>query len=300
LTLTRRTALGTTALGLASGPAAAARRPPPGRGAGLLGRKTVEVAIATITCDGFGDEDFGPAFDTIPRLGVRNVEFNCWYARNLTPAGLEGIKRRCQATGLRPVSLQGNGFVAGDRTEIAREVHRLLWLLESCRRLGCRIVKCTGSGRGSRGGLDGLIEVLREIAPVAEAQGILVCLENHHNNVLERPEDYDAVFSALPSRALGMCLDPAHFNAAGVDLHGLVDRFAERIYHVDLKDNAGPGAHDAVPYGTGVVKLEALVEHLLDKGYKGYLVVEYAKAKRGTVTAEDLAAGVRLARRFER
>jgi sugar phosphate isomerase/epimerase len=305
----RRALLRGGALGLATAPApappvagaAGARSGAPrlGMGAGLLGRKRIEAAIATITCDGFGDEDFKHAFATIPRIGVKNVEFNCWYARNLTPAGLESIKARCRRAGLVPISIQGNAFVAGEGHDLAREVHRLLWLIESCRRLGCRIIKCTGAGRGTRGGLEGLRKLLAEVAPAAEEAGVLLCLENHHKNNLELPEDYDRIFDGVLSPAVGMCLDPAHFNASGVDLHALVERFAARIYHVDLKDNAGPGAHNAVPFGTGAVKLEDMVAQLVETGYRGYLVVELAKADR-SVRVEDLIAGYKLARTFER
>jgi sugar phosphate isomerase/epimerase len=115
---------------------------------------------------------------------------------------------------------------------------------------------------------------------------------------LETPDDYDRVFAAITSPAIGMTLDPAHFCAARVDLPALVERFAPRVLHVDLKDNAAPGRHEAVPYGTGVVDLEDLVERLVRRGYHGYLVVELAKSQRGLVTEEQLRAGVELARRL--
>ena len=43
--------------------------------------KKVELAIATITMDGFGDHNFDKAFDILPKLPFKNVEFNCWYSR---------------------------------------------------------------------------------------------------------------------------------------------------------------------------------------------------------------------------
>jgi sugar phosphate isomerase/epimerase len=296
----RRSVLGAGALAFAAPPVFAARAPKKlGVGSGLLGRKKIESAIATITCDGFGDEDFKHAFETIPKLGIKNVEFNCWYSRNLSPAGIESIKQRCRKAGLRPISIQGNGFVGGEGHDVSREAHRIFWMIEACKRLGCRIIKCTGAGRGTRGGVEGLIKVMQEVAPVAEEAGVLVCLENHHKNVLQEPADYDQIFSAVSSPAIGMCLDPAHFNASGVDLHALVEKFAPRIYHVDLKDNAGPGEHKAVAFGTGMVKLDEMVQHLIQKGYAGYLVVEFARKDR-SVTFDELVAGRDLAKKYER
>ena len=37
------------------------------------------VSVATIGFDGFGDEDFFPAFAYAPELGIREIEFNAWY-----------------------------------------------------------------------------------------------------------------------------------------------------------------------------------------------------------------------------
>ena len=51
----------------------------------------VELAIATIALDGFGDEYFKYTFESLPQLGIRNVEYNVWYPRTITPAGIEHI-----------------------------------------------------------------------------------------------------------------------------------------------------------------------------------------------------------------
>jgi hypothetical protein len=56
--------------------------------------KKVELAIATITMDGFGDHNFEKAFEILPKLPFKNVEFNCWYARTLTPAGIREYQRK--------------------------------------------------------------------------------------------------------------------------------------------------------------------------------------------------------------
>lgn len=265
-----------------------------------LSGKKIDTAIATICCDGFGDEDFKHSFEAIPKLGIKNVEFNVWYPRNLTPSGLESIKQRCRQHRLRPISLQAAGFAAGDRNDdICREVSRFMWLIEGCRRLGCRIIKCTGSKRDTRGGLDGIIKVVKEVAPAAEQAGVALVLENHRENNLEFPEDYEKVFAAIDSPAVGICFDMGHFAASGVDLDGFVNRFAEKIFHVDVKDVEKLGSGKFVRYGTGIVPLEATIEHILSKGYQGYLVVELSLIDRETMM-DDLRAGYALTKRYER
>jgi sugar phosphate isomerase/epimerase len=257
----------------------------------------VRLAIATITCDGFGDRDFAPAFELIPQLGVKHVEFNTWYARNLTPRGLESIRRRCDERGLAPVCVQASAFGDGKAPDVAHK----LWCLEAARRLGCRRVKFTGGKRADRKALDAVIGCLKELAPAAEDLGMLVLVENHAGNVLENIADYDAIFAAIDSPNVGLCLDTAHFEGAGVKLAEVVERFHARTLHVDLKDNANFGkGHEVVPYGTGVTDFDACLQPLLAKGYRGYLLIEMAHAEPKQPLKENLLRGVEMFRRYER
>ncbi len=151
----------------------------------------VRLAIATITCDGFGDRNFEPAFQLIPQLGVKNVEFNTWFPRNLTPRGIEGIQRRCTEGGLTPVCVQGSAFGDGKAPDVGHK----LWCMETAKRLGCRRVKFTGAKRSDRKALDAVIGTLKEMAPAAEELGMLVLVENHAGNVLENIAAVDEMFS---------------------------------------------------------------------------------------------------------
>ena len=255
-------------------PCGASEKPKP---IGFAGFQGVQLAIATICTDGFGNQHHQPAFEVIPKLGFKNVEFNLWYPDTITPQYIQSIKQRCSETRLTPVSLQGSGFGGEGNGGLSKDVAHKLILMQGCKSLDCHIVKCTGSRRGTGGGIKSVIEVCKELAPVAEELGILVVLENHANNVLERPEDYDQIFSVIDSPNIGMCLDTGHFEGVNVDLHKVVDQFHERILHVDLKDCKARGeGHNTVPFGTGVTDFDAFLAHLLEKRYQGYLVVEQA------------------------
>jgi sugar phosphate isomerase/epimerase len=254
----------------------------------------VELAIATICCDGMGDEDFKYAFETIPQLGLKNVEFNVWYPRNLTPDGLRGIQDRCAARGLKPVCLQSLAFGGANKDAIVKDIREKLWLMECCRTLGCRRIKCGSYKKGDAGGLDSVITVLKELAPAAEERGILLCVENHAGALLENAEAFDRVFGAIDSPNVGLCLDPAHFTKAGVDPFAIATRFKDRLLHLDLKDfRDGEWAR----YGEGVVDLPKLIAQALADGYRGYLVIELSLRDRATMLA-DLKKGVEMFRRF--
>jgi sugar phosphate isomerase/epimerase len=259
----------------------------------------VELAIATITCDGFGDENFTHAFNLIPKLPYKNVEFNCWYGRNLTPAGIRSIKGRCSQHKLKPVCVQGSSF--GASGNIIKDVTHKLWNMETARQLGCRRVKFTGAGRGSEGGLEAVIKVLQEIAPAAEEMDMLILVENHANNNIENIEDYDKIFSAISSPNVGMCMDNAHFDGANVELLEVVDRFHSRILHIDLKETERKGIHKVVPFGQGVTNNAAVIEKMLAHGYSGYLLIEMTLGDQSLEIREaELQKAYQLFQKYER
>ena len=251
----------------------------------------VELAVATICADGFANHRHEPAFEIIPKTGFSAVEFNIWYPELLAPSYIESIVNRCSKTGLRPVCVQGTSFGGEGNNAVMNDVGHKVWLMEYAKRLGCRRVKCTGSRRGTNGGLDHVIEVCRELAPIAEELDVLLLLENHARNVLELPEDYETIFEAIDSAHVGMCLDTGHFEGVGVHLDTVLDRFRSRIQHVDLKDCAAFGeGHNTVVFGEGVTDFDPFLNDLIDGGYTGYLVIEMAWSKPRPPVVENLIA----------
>lgn len=272
---------------------AAAARPQPKN---LAEEAGVKLAVATICMDGFGDRNFEPSFAMLPRLGIKHVEFNTWHARNLTPAGLRSIRERSERIGVRPVCLQASAFGDGKAADVSHK----LWCLEAARRIGARRVKFTGSKRGTNGGLPAVISCLKEIAPAAEEMGMLILVENHAANVLENIPDYEEIFASIDSPNVGLCLDTAHFAGAGVDLMEVAKRFHSRTLHVDLKDNrTAGGGHEAVPYGTGVVPFEPMLQALLSGGYGGYLLLELAHSTPKEPVFENLRHGYEMFKHHE-
>ncbi len=260
--------------------------------------KKVELAIATITCDGFGDENFEKAFQVIPQLPFKNVEFNCWYGRNLTPSGIGSIQQRCYEHGLTPICVQGSSF--GAEGNIVKDVAHKLWLIEAAKKLGCRRVKCTGAGRGKAGGPEAVVEIVRELAPAAEEMDVLLLLENHANNNIEFIEDYEKIFDAINSTHVGMCMDNAHFNGSNVDLMEVVDRLHEKILHIDIKDTEKMGVHKVVNFGEGVTDNDGVIQKMLDYGYEGYLLVEMAPPLNQDTLVADLTRAYRLFEKYQK
>jgi sugar phosphate isomerase/epimerase len=255
--------------------------------------QTVELCIATICCDGMGDENFKYAFDAIPQLGLKNVEFNLWFPRNHTPAAIRSIQERCTARGLRPVCLQSLAFGGGTKDALVKDITHKLWLMDACRELGCRRIKCTGYKRDTEGGLDAVIRILKELEPAAREKNVLLLVENHAGSTLETIADYDRVFSAVDSTHVALCLDPAHFAAASVKPEDVIARFPKKVWHFDLKDLARWGAKGWARYGQGVLDLEGMAKSLLASGYRGYFCLELSLQDRATMMA-DVKKGVAM------
>lgn len=260
----------------------------------------IELAIATICTDGFGDQQHGPAFQVIPKLGFTNVEFNVWHANMLTPQYMQSIQDRCQATGLKAISLQGTEFSPEGRTGILKEVAHKVLLMNYAKHLSCNVVKFTGAARDTCGGLPAVIQICRELVSVAEQLNVFLVLENHANNVIETIDDYDQIFSAIDSPYVGMCFDMGHFEGVGIDLHQVIKRFAPKILHVDLKDCKARGqGHQTVPFGQGVTDFDGVLNHLVETGYQGYLVVEQAWREPKGNWQNDLQAGYQRFQKWE-
>ncbi|WP_020528892.1 sugar phosphate isomerase/epimerase family protein [Flexithrix dorotheae] len=247
-------------------------------------RKGIELAIASICLDGFGDENFKNVFEIVPKTGIKNIEFNVWYSRNFTPSGISSIMDRCYETGLRPISLQGTSFGG----HVGKDVGHKMWLMEKAKELGCRRVKFTGSKRGTAGGLESVIEALKALAPVAEEMDVVIAVENHANNNIENIDDYKAIFDQVDSSHIGVCLDMGHFDGASVDNLEVVKEFHEKINHVDIKDTIEFGKYKTVPYGQGVTKGEKIIKALVEKNYTGYLIIEQAPPIEGMDLATEM------------
>ncbi len=82
-------------------------------------------------------------------------------------------------------------------------------------------------------------EVYTPIAKHAEARGVRLAFENWPRNgtmLAITPELWDAMFTAVPSSALGLCYDPSHFYWLGIDYIQPIYDFRDRIYHAHAKD----------------------------------------------------------------
>ena len=79
----------------------------------------------------------------------------------------------------------------------------------------------------------------RRWPPIAESKQVRLAFENWPRNgtmLATTPELWDAMFTAVPSPALGLCYDPSHLYWQGIEYIQPIWDFRDRIYHAHAKD----------------------------------------------------------------
>ncbi|HEV7993448.1 MAG TPA: sugar phosphate isomerase/epimerase family protein [Gemmatimonadaceae bacterium] len=133
------------------------------------------------------------------------------------------------------------------------------------------------------------------ILDVFDEVGVRFALEVHPTEIAFDTSSAQRTLDAIGGRkAFGFNYDPSHLGYQGVDYTGFIDRFADRIYHVHMKDvwwsdvpkpSGVFGGH--LPFGhadrfwefrslgRGRIDFEEIIRHLNAARYAGPLSVEW-------------------------
>jgi len=144
----------------------------------------------------------------------------------------------------------------------------------------------------------GYAEFAERWLPILDAYqklGVRFALEVHPTEIAFDIASAQRAIDALGGHpAFGFNYDPSHFGYQGVDYVGFIRRFADRIFHVHMKDVAWSSGrteagvfgghvdfHDHRRYwdfrsvGRGNIEFEPIIRALNDIGYAGPLSVEW-------------------------
>jgi len=231
--------------------------------------KMIALSISTLSCDGFAETNFLKTFDWLPRLNIKNIEFNLWYPSLLSPLYIQNLRARCLEKKLKPSAVHGSNF-GGD---LVKDMAHKIRLIEIAKELSCSRVVVSG-GRKNVDMLDDHIRLLKLLAPYLEESQVSLCLENHADNLFETIEDYNTIFDAIDSPNIGLCLDTGHFEAAGICVNEVIEKLYSRIIHIHLKENQVFGRKSFTRFGEGTTDNTGIVTSLIDLGYQGFLNIE--------------------------
>ena len=139
---------------------------------------------------------------------------------------------------------------------------------------------------------DKLCDGLNKLGKIAANRGFKLCFHHHMATVVQTFEETKHLMDNTDPRYVYLCFDTGHFTFAGEDPVKMLEKFADRVGHVHLKNMRMPlvekarAEHwsflDAVRAGAftvpgdpdGCVEFDKVFD-LLDKaGYSGWIMVE--------------------------
>jgi len=192
----------------------------------------------------------------------------------------------------------------------ARRIAEFRLAIDACQKLGVdTVVTFTGSSFGmSFYGLPGVgdghasnhvadnLRIFKEVygplADYAGERGVRIAFETAgrggpEGNLAHSPELWEAMFDAVPSKALGLSFDPSHLVWLGIpNIPDVIREFGDRIYHVDGKDTEiirgrlarqgilGSGWWRYRLPGLGELDWSGIFSALADIGYEGIIAIE--------------------------
>jgi sugar phosphate isomerase/epimerase len=239
----------------------------------------MKLAFGTLGCpDWTIDEVVAKAAD----YGYEGVELRGVLGEHIAPDEKPAEKTRIrglfEAAGVEIAAINAyTRFASADEAERAGQVKELLAFIDLAAELGSPVVRTFGGaipdGNTREEAEAWIADALNEVAPRAEAAGVLVALETHDHFTLGT--EVAGVLEKVPSAAIGVCWDFA--NGVGRETleesHGPI---AGRVHHVHVKDHVPEGEdHKYVFVGEGQVDIARAVEILAADGYDRYLSLEW-------------------------
>jgi sugar phosphate isomerase/epimerase len=247
------------------------------------------------------DARLGPALDVCDELGIRAVELRTVDGIQIvdhTAAALQTMRAELDARGFHVCAIASPFLKCdrGDDPDVQERVHERA--LETALALSAPLVRAFAYWRepDPSAVLAELGSALHRAAARASDAGLTVVLENEHECNVATAGEARAALAAADSPGLRLIWDPG--NAAMLDpdsfsgLGGL-ETIDDRVAHVHAKDVSASGEWTRV--GTGIVDFEALLRHLADVRYDGYLSFEthYQRDGSGELATRDCVAALR-------
>lgn len=213
-----------------------------------------------------------PAIAAIAEAGFSGIEI---FDGNLLSLGdrKASFLRQLEAHGVALVGVYSGGhFIYPDarEDELARFDRSIAVAAEFGARhfvLGGGAVRSTGRRDGDYAVMAGLLD---EVAERARNAGLIPSYHPHLGSLAEAPDQIDALFA---ESSIGLCADVAHLAAGGGDPVQIIDRYADRLQYVHLKDY-DPSAEGFVPLGEGVIDMASVVDAVIRSGYSDWIGVE--------------------------
>lgn len=213
--------------------------------------------------------------DTIAELGFKRVELvaHGGPGPDLQQTTPEQLARAFEKAGLELIGIYPKPFDTRDQDLLDASLPYVQRTIDVVAELGCERVVFTPLHPSQREEPQYVLmaEGCRRLAEYIGDRPVTVCLENHHTWPLSYAADYERIMGDVDDPCIAITVDTGHFTASEVDQVAFVQRFADRIRHLHLKDQVGT---KTVPFGEGQTPNAAVLRELESRGYDGYASLE--------------------------
>ena len=137
---------------------------------------------------------------------------------------------------------------------------------------------------------DTLCTGINKLGKVAKDMGIKLCFHHHMGTVVQTEEEIDRLMANTDPELFGLLFDCGHLAYCGEDYMSVLNKYADRIRHVHLKEIRPEKVEQVkrehlsflqgvrlgtftVP-GDGVIDFKPIFDVLEKTGYEGYVLVE--------------------------
>lgn len=137
---------------------------------------------------------------------------------------------------------------------------------------------------------DTLCTGINKLGKVAKDMGIKLCFHHHMGTVVQTEEEIDRLMANTDPELFGLLFDCGHLAYCGEDYMSVLNKYADRIRHVHLKDIRPEKVEQVkrehlsflqgvrlgtftVP-GDGAIDFKPIFDVLEKTGYEGYVLVE--------------------------
>ena len=267
-------------------------------------------------------------------LDVDGVELHPLFLEAYDSRYLARVRAEADRRGLAlPMLCHSPDFTQPDAEARRREVRRTREMFKVTAELGggrCRVLSGQNHpGIQEREATQWVIESLWELERDAEAEGVVMCLENHYKDSLwHYPEfaqsslRYLAILDAVDSPWLKAQYDPSNAIVAGEDQYALLDRVLPRVATVHASDRFLEGGtikdlqeldrdpqtgyaayvqHGVI--GNGLNDYDRILSMLAEAGFTGWVSIEDGEGPTVAIGMDHLHRSVsflreRIARNF--
>ena len=248
--------------------------------------------------------DYASFVDEVKRLGADGLEVFPNYVRADDPGGhIQEIARKARKLGLDiSAVIAGNDFARPAASQRAEQVERMKQWIGCTADAGVpRMNVFTGyhvSGQDPFMEAFRVIDAYREVAPVAEARQVLLCIENH-SSVNPDADGILRIIQAVGSPNLRTNPDPTNFVP---DYPRRPERALDAIYtetekFSTLMANAHLKVHEFKADGEhAYVSVKRILDIWKKAGYDGHIVLEVAGEPERA--PEICAKGIALVRKY--